>query len=522
MKSGKMYVVTEDENFIPRNFTIFKFYGEDTCFVWNNDKLIIFKYSNNECASNTHVLNVPAVIKNIQCFSERIFINCMPCGIYKLSRNYSFVVLSNAGIGIGSAIHEVLTPKNDHLYLGNKLDRSSKFLFKFTFSKEDPGNLCICSLNADEADERLRGALLDKDCIEENLCLLASDNRLFKMSKETVWLIYCCDYNITDIVPMQQAEKTLGIILLTDTSTVIVMYVKGNELAFEKIHFDTKIQSLCAGFGTLSEDVIWIVYSNDINTYYMKKILNNDLVQKLGKESTSFICLRSYKSKVALGLTAHKEMFEYPVQHLIALEDPKKDDFIELKYEMLEYSDLIVDKICQAAKELKSLNAILQAEQDKLKRINIFAYKHQKRYIPKMQVHRIANQTFLTVKFIDVLPENSQVVVAIKYDFYTRFTIQKVEESEVSVEMPVSDSDLSNSIKIKIDLITFVSDCSPWCLIKDFIKDPLPDNKDKQHLPGNKKRFVSRKLAVLRNLMRDKSLDMKKLSEIKRSIRKEI
>lgn len=189
---------------------------------------------------------------------------------------------------------------------------------------------------------------------------------------------------------------------------------------------------------------------------------------------------------------------------------------------MLKGTEVIVEKICEKVRELQALQEKLEEERDILKRINLFACDIHEEYCPEMCIKKVANEKYLSAKFQDVLPLNSQIILAAKRGDRRTFIVKKVTDSETQIELPLPTQNISKPVDVTVDLISYNPKGEPFCLIRDFIQDPSTTNKDKKNLSPEKVNFVNVKSRALRNLVADRKVTMRALSEIKSSIRREL
>ncbi|KAK2575787.1 hypothetical protein KPH14_007172 [Odynerus spinipes] len=384
--------------------------------------------------------------------------------------------------------------------------------------------ICVLPLHLENSEQEFRNILLDKNCTVDNLCLIGSGKKLFTLTNETIHIIYSCDNQIINIVPILNDEKANGLVLMTNTDAVIIVYAKDNYLRYKKVYFGAEIKTLCAGFNQQCADKIWIIYSDGSKLYYTILSLSTEIYNKIQTEDKSFTCLQYYKQDIFLGLTKEKKLHELSTNIVENVTNPQvsKDDFTNLSSNMLKGSDMIVERICERAKELQVWNEKLLAEEDKLYRINLYACKKKVRMCPKMTVNRIAKQLFLSINFQENLPKNIYIACSLAYSNKRIFSIKEVAATEITIDLPVPTEKLCNSLKLNMDLITMINKGQPWFLIRDFIIDPIVEKKKKDQSKKNKTSFINAKINQIRSLMVSSNLDMKKLSEIKKSIRKEI
>ncbi|OAD52038.1 hypothetical protein WN48_03330 [Eufriesea mexicana] len=481
-----MYITT-DTYFLPKNFIIHTFYGERTCFCWDKNKFIIFPYTNNNKVFAT-VLTAPALIKTIQCFTDRIFVVCIPQGIYKFTREQKFAVLSKNAIGMGTVFYEVLTPRNKYLYLDNKQKMTNKMLFKLSSNEIDSSKLCVYPLNVDNG------------------------LKLFTLINETLQIIYNSIYPIKDIIPVQKSSKIDGLLLIGNTDVITIIHSKDNMLVSQTIYLRIKIQAICAGFSQFSENTLWIVYSSESKLYYATKQLLPNIIHQTKVQDKRFVCLQTYDSKLILGLTMNKQLVDFSIDTVERILSLETDTIINLHYNMLEGATLIMDKIYK--------------EEDKLRRINLYAHKQKIRLCPKIMINHITNQLFLSANFQNMLPKNSWVILNVKSGCKNLFSMKKVIDQETTVDLYIPKDLTVNFSQIGIDIIAFKDERYPWCLIRDYIINPHFEQTKKRRTRQNSNSinydFVNSKIVILQTLIQEKNVNIKKLSEIKKSLRKQL
>lgn len=315
-----MYIETDNTDFVPRNFVIYKFYGKDTCFAWNENELVVFPFSESETSSSTLPLTVliaPGVIKNIHNFGERVFVICTPCGIYKLTDKHQFALLSKSGIGMGSLYSEVLSLQEGCIFLEGKHDKSLKKLFQVPSESVTSDELSSLKLTAAETDEKFLTVFLEES--KEDLCLIAYGNILYKQTKSFVKQVYFCDYLIEEILPIEKKGKIFGATLTTNSSAVIFIYLEGNKLKFDKAYLnyeDRKVQAFCAKMDENCENCLSIVYCLNSKTFQCVKKFQTNALQTVGEEECNYIALRFYESKFVVGLTQFKELCKFPLKEV--------------------------------------------------------------------------------------------------------------------------------------------------------------------------------------------------------------
>ena len=516
-----MFIAVACVNFAPTNFEILDFYGKDTCFVWTENQLVVFPDSESVATVNLPIIESPQNIKSIKSYNGRVFVICEPRGLYKLDRDYKFLLYSRTAIGFGRTYTEIYSSENQSLYLKHKTNQVVRELFRLEQTSKNHNNICDITLQISTSDLNLRKAFLHpEDSSNEDVLIVSNDRRVFKVTSEDVCLIYTCDQEIVNIVPILQDVKTMGFVLVAHTAAVLV-YVTNGKLKFDKLYFDKEVQSLCAGMNAESKDIIWIAHISGTEIYYSAKTISADTFHRTGMQYMRFVAIKNYNSKVLRSLSNNRQLLKVDVQHL-GLGKVDGEEFFDLKPEMLKGTERIVDRICEKTKELQWWNEEVLKEQEKSKRISIYAHRAAIVYLPKVQVQRIAGQVFLRVTFKDVLPLNCYVVVLLKCSGETRYCMKLVKDSDTFVDVPVEKNVMNFSLKLSIDLVTMADKGEPWCLIRNYVKEPIPLHRIGKHI--DKKNFFKAKLTALRNLASEDNrhmLNMIKLSSIKKSIRKE-
>ncbi|XP_015609992.1 uncharacterized protein LOC107274923 isoform X1 [Cephus cinctus] len=510
-----MYV-EEEEDFAPKNFLIFNHYGKDTLFFWDNEKLVVCPYGE---ADTKHTLKTPDSIKTLKCFGQRVFVICQPTGIYKLSKDMKLLVLSENGIELADEFYNVFYPRSGIMYLFDKKEKRERDLLPLSTSVPS-STVHSFALNSYDTKHDLREAIFGDSEFEptDNLCVFVYDKRIFKLCKNSINLIYCSQQTVTDIVPWKSMEKTCGLIFLAQTEYVIFMYTKNQEIVFEKANLGTNIHSLCAfpHDGSLN-----IIYCDEMETYITKKIFGSEQLEHDIFVNQYFLCFQVFKEKL-LALTPAKVLLERSlILDFTEDMDQEQEEFVELNCNMLSNTEEIVDKICEDSKILQKLDLELQAEEDKNQRLNLYAHQKKFQYQPKMNVKHIAGKVFLSADFANIFPKNSWVYLNLINDGKKVTCGKLIKEFETVLEMLIPEEFISDSLDITVDLVTHTNEGQPWCLIKNCLKDS-PPKKKKEGLKLNKISFIESKLATLRKLQSEDCLDIEKLSEIKKSVRKEI
>ncbi|EZA56683.1 hypothetical protein X777_02287 [Ooceraea biroi] len=524
-----MHIVLDDENIELQQFLVCEFYGRETCFCWSPDKLVIFPYTKEgSAARDTRVLSTPGSVRKIQWFSDydgRVFMICTPQGAYKLSRNSEFALLSKNALAMGAEYWEVIVAYRNGVYLDNKQSKSSRLLFQCsTTSSEVADKVHALPLALQSTETQFVNCLVANWEAEQKLCVLAHHRKLFVLRGDAVQLIYMSDITIVNTSAVKRGNKVAGVLLhLVDADTVILVYGKNDNLAFEKVHLGGNGRNtlvLCAGFSLQTKNVIWILYCDQFRMYYVRKELSTKVVQQTPVDERTFRCIQHYRSDVILGLSQENELVEFSLEKfessLLASND------VGLCTSMFQRTDLIMEKICAKVKQLDVLYESLAVEQDRLRRINMYASKQRLKIKPDIKVSRMQNYRYLTLS-IDKLPKNSHVVFTFLSKNRNVFCIKEIRDTKLTIEMPINEDKILCSSTVGLDLITLMDKQHPWCLITDFINYSLQDYRDRKRKIGPKRDktvFIDTKITSLRNLIEDKDLSMAKLCEIKEVIRK--
>lgn len=499
------------------------FYGVETCFCWDDDRLVIFTYTkeNSTRTGDTRILPTPAPVRKVQSFDSRAFVICAPQGAYKLSRSGEFAVLSKNALGMGGEFFQVLIAWNNAVYLDNKQDKSSTPLFPLTAN----ATVCTYPLNLASTELQLASCLAAGWETENNLCVIAHHRWLYALRSDVVQLIYTSDVAIVDILPVKRQDKTAGLLLLTErTYDVILVHGRDDKLAFERIHLRETVEDravLCVAFSLRMENILWLICCDRFRTYYLRKELFVDAVQEARVEERSFTCMQYYKPNVILGLSRGRELVELSLEEL---EDSLSiDNNIILHTKMFEKTDIIMEKICSKAKELNALYESLTDEQDMLKRINLYATKQKLQINPCIEVSRLCKHCYLGLNISEKLPKNSYLVFTFVSKNRSTVCVKKATETAIAIKMPVNNNRILCSSSINMDLITLIKEQHPWCLIQNFVNFQH-DLKRKRGKPKkDKTAFIDAKIASLQQLIAEKrELNMIKLCEIKRSVRAEL
>lgn len=512
----------DDEEIAPRHFAVCDFYDVETCFCWDNDKLVIFPYVKNSSVGKARILATPGPIRKILFFNSRAFLICAPQGAYKLSQSGEFALLSRNALGIGGEFYKVLVAWNNGIYLDDKRVKSSTLLFPFVPNVSE--TMCTFTLNPMNTEPQLTSCFAAGWETEGNLCVIAHHKNLYVLRDNTVQLVYTSDVAIVDILPAKRRDKVAGLLLLTEhTNFVILVHGKDDKLIYEKIHLRENMwdrMAICASFSPHMENILWLLCCNRSRLYYIRKELFVDAVQEARVEEKTFTCMQYYKSNVILALSQRKELIELSIEE----DSLSIDNNIVLHTGMFERADIIMEKICVNVKELNILYESLTDEEEKLKRINLYAAKQKLQIDPCFEVFRLCKHRYLSLSIpkSNKLPKNSYVVFTFASKNQNTFCIKKVTETALAVKMSINENQILCSSSINMDLITLMNEQRPWCLIQNFVNYPPQDLKRRRGSKKDKTAFINAKIATLQYLIEKKELNITKLCEIKRTIRAEL
>ncbi|KYQ49942.1 hypothetical protein ALC60_10963 [Trachymyrmex zeteki] len=523
-----MYAI-DDEEIVPRHFAVCNFYGVETCFCWNADKLIIYPYtkdSSTQVTQDARILSTPAPIKKVQFFDNRAFLICLPQGAYKVSRNGEFALLSKNALGMGGEFFQVLIVWNNGIYLDNKQVKSSKLLFPLTPNASEI--VCTFSLNPASTEPQLMSYFAAGWEAEGNLCVVGHHRKLYTLRTDTVQLIYTSDSTIVDILPVKRRDKVAGLLLLTEQANLVILVHDGGDKCaehgpvFERIYLkENDSTMLCATFSLQMENVLWMICCNQFRTYYIRKELFVEAVQEVKVEERTFTCMQYYKPNTILGLSQRKELIEVSLEELD--NSLSIDNNIVLHTAMFQKTDIIMEKICAKVKEFDALYENLSDEQDTLKRINIYAAKQKLQISPNIKISRLCKHRYLGLHIPDKLPKSSYVVFSFASKNQSTFCMKKVMKGHaLTVKMPINKNQVLHSSSINMDLITLVNEQRPWCLVQNFINSPLQQIKRKGRQMEEKTNFIDTKISSLLQSIAGKELTMTKLCEIKKIVRAEL
>ncbi|KYM96090.1 hypothetical protein ALC62_13141 [Cyphomyrmex costatus] len=522
-----MYMI-DDEEFVPRHFVVCDFYDVETCFCWNADKLIIYPYTNdNSGMRNVQILMTPDPIKKVQFFDGRVYLSCSPLGVYKISRNGEFAVLSKTALSMGGEFYQVLIIWNNGVYLDNKKIKSSTLLFPLIPNASE--TVCTFPLFPTNTEPQLISHFAAGWKAERKLCVVGYHKKLYTLRDDVVQLVYTSDSVITDILPVKRQDKVAGLLLLTEHANMVILvhgndkYARKYKLVFEKINLGENMKEstmLCIAFSLQMENILWIICCNQFKTFYIRKELFVEAVQEAKVEERTFTCMQYYKPNIILGLSQRMDLIEMSLEELD--NSLSIDNNIVLHTGMFKKTDIIMEKICAKVKELSVLYENLSDEQDKLKRINMFATKQKLQISPDIEVSRVWRYCYLGLSIPDKLPKSSYVVFTFASKNQSTFCMKKATENHAfAIKMPINENQILCSSSISMDLITLANEQRPWCLVQNFINSQL-QNLNKKRLRNNKIDFINTKITSLLQLIARKELNMTKLCEIKKIVRAEL
>ncbi|XP_044003124.1 uncharacterized protein LOC122848827, partial [Aphidius gifuensis] len=499
-----------------QDFDVVDFYGTLTCFAWQDKRLITFTYESidNKLVRPKKTITLPNNIKNIVNYSGRVFVICKPSGIYKLSRDYKLGLLSKTGLGLGSAYHSVLIPKDDWLHADDKLSKTSELLFPLSKI-----NISILSLNSSTTNDKFKKLLNPKNS-NTDICLIANDKKLFSLTNQGAELIYASEISILNLITIKNNIEDCGIALISDCQTIIVSHITNdNQLIFKEIIFDFNISLYSLEFIQDNQE-IFIVYADNVKVnlaklkFGLNAIDNNSIVSNL-----NIISLKKRNDKL-IGLSNDGKLVEIIVDTMATNNTENNSNinnqnYCKLDQGMLKCAGVIMDTICERVKELNNINEKLLIHKDVLNRVNIYSHKKNICHIPTIQINKTAGNLYLCVKFNTQLPKNSKIFVNIMSQGQNIFSSKTVKGSITVLELPIKDEMIDSDLNVSFDLVTLYNEEKPWCIVKNCIQE-LQKSNDKTN---DKKKFLNAKYDTLKKLIDDDKIDMKKIINIKNSLR---
>ncbi|XP_015518774.2 uncharacterized protein LOC107223575 [Neodiprion lecontei] len=511
-----MRLYSEGGDFIPEHFDILQFYGETLLFAWHANKLKVWNYDDAAGDSTPRTILVPGKVECVQSFNERIFVTCSTSGVYKLAKNYQFAVLSKSAIGIGAKFYQVFRLEEGYIYLIDKQEKTSKLLLKH---KPKEGVTTRFVGLGDKVDKDLLAVMLEESVGDGEICIFSNGYEIYKIAQNSVKILYSSSSPIVDVVKIEKNEKVTSLLYVTKKNAVILMYAKDNELRFEKVKVNNKVKTAYAIMDEVSENVVWIIYSDGTKTYKIRKVLDNDNLKSVELSEKNITCLCSHGSKI-LGLTSSGELVTVEARLDEKFNDTDdRDNFFNLKPEMLEEINSIVDETCRKVKELQSIDDKLLEQQNVLKRISMSTCEPNI-LVPKLRVEKRAKQTVLNCEFGQSMPEKCLFSLSVKCCGRKIFVTKQVAENEKQFELSVPDSMLDHELDVTTDLITLAEEGSSWCLIKNCVKDTAGHQPESQ-ISERKINFLKARLTALQNLKVENNLDIAKLNSIINGVRKE-
>lgn len=509
-----MIINSSSKDFKPSGFEIVDFYGSETCFAWENEKLVIFPYKQESTTPALPIIIAPRPIKRIHSYSGRVFLVCQPSGIYKLKKNYSFGMLSAAAIETVTDFHEVLTPHDSYLYFGDKYKKTSTQMFKLT---NPNNNLQLLLLKSEKMHDNLQSAFNNDN---STICILAHDKNLFKLHNGNTQMLYTSLWDITQIIKINKNDKIFSFLLKTTCDVVVLVYAENSKLLFKNIHCNNLKNCITAGFYDNSDDNLWIAYSNEQKVIYMKQNLQSKSPEIIDSKPQQIVYMRDYNNKI-LALTNNAELIEL-VFNTAEKKENKSEELPELQEGMLNGTEIIVEQIYDKAKQLKRLNEHLLIMRNKLERINIFAHQTKIRELPKFEVHRVGGLVFFKANFGDTMPKNTWIYINLMCKSQTIFSSKIVQDPQTIIEIQVDPELIDSTLNISVDLITFIEEDKPWGIIQNCTKTIKRYGNESHEKMMKKRDFIHSKLNTLRKMVEDNNIDMNKLISIKKSIRRDI
>lgn len=499
-------------NFEPEHFVIHSFGGKDTCFAWkSSDEFIIFPYICNKTEVTPRFLKAPAKIKDIREHNGKIFILCFPQGIYELSEQLEIATFSATGLELVSE-RCVLAIKDETLVFE---DRGSDRLVKLPVSS---AIISIYLLPLYYTDNPFYRALSAVEEGKSDVCLLAVNKKLFKLVNKNLQLIYQSDYLIKNIVAFEKQNQVFGTLLQTDdSSNVILLHAINSKIIFDSIFLGVVVQAIHPVLCT--DKKVLLIYSDQKKTHYSSTILTTSVIREQKSENKTFSSIKPYQSNFLIFLDECSNLLQFPMTEIKNLCEESTSDFVGLQSNMLKGLESVIQCICEKTLELKILRIEMLQKEDCLRRINIFVNKQSLKYCPSDSVVRFLNHVFLVSNFRKSLFENSTVVKVLKSGGKTIFFLQDVHDHDTIVEMPINFSSLSSKLCTTTDLITCKSNNGIWCLIKNYVQDPLTCKSNTTILSCDKLNIIKYNLVVLKNLLKENKHSLESLSEIKRKIR---
>ncbi|XP_015116347.1 uncharacterized protein LOC107040671 [Diachasma alloeum] len=522
--------------FPTNNLEILNFYGTEAGFIWNEDKLLIFPYHPDSTSDEevqiidsgplkSHKLTAPKPIKTICSYSGRVFIVCEPTGIYKLSDKYKFVVLSTTGIGLGCEVHQVLTPTRGWLYLADKITKKSKHLFQLSenVNYRDYDGVIVYDLR-----QILFCASGDDD---NKSCLITSGKKLYKLIDERVTIIHVESNFITDILAVKRDQRDFGVGLITEGNYLVLLLPDEDTrklMPLRKLCYDGDIVALTIYFPRASTDQLWCFHTNGHNIYHRRVCIDcsgldrNENVEVVFTSNERIInCLRPRGDGILM--LSDGQLTEFEIMKMGR--DGEKREFNTLKEDMIRNTNIIVDKICERAKELELVNKGIAVAQGRLERISAYAHKQKTQYSPAVRILRVGGRQYLEVK-LEGLPLDSQVFVNVVIESQRLFASKVVCDRVTTLEVPLEIGNLGEVEKfdVRIDLVAAQCETQLWCILNNYGVDSskVLGGEGSCRAATDRENLLTAKLSTLRSLMEKKSVDDVKLRYIKKSIRKEM
>ncbi|XP_057339510.1 uncharacterized protein LOC130677006 [Microplitis mediator] len=361
-----------------------------------------------------------------------------------------------------------------------------------------------------------------KNIFDDNeICLITFNNLLFKLINNKTQLIFTSNYSLTDFILIKNNNNKINNLLLKTTNKKLLILITGNYI-FKKIFFNYDVNN-CAGFIDGNEDFINLVIGSD-KIYFVTLKISTGVINYVSCINDQLNDVKIYDNKI-YGLKSAGELAVIETEFKFKFEKMagnSEDEFFELRASMCSGTTVIVDNICDLSKQLKEHNDKLLIEQDKLKRINIYAHKSKLVGVKKIWVERTSCCIFLKACFECALPRDCWIHVAVDCKGQEFFSMQIIEDGEVGAEIPLPVDYFDATADITVDLVTLVEENDPWFIVKNCVKKTSA--KEKENIKGlmeKKKNFLNTKLGTLRSF-RDEDKNFNKICGVKKSLRREI
>ncbi|XP_053593946.1 uncharacterized protein LOC128667555 [Microplitis demolitor] len=398
---------------------------------------------------------------------------------------------------------------------------SSQLIDRSTQQTIDISNLSIIDINCIKIDSNEITNNLKNIFDDNEICLITFNNLLFKLINNKTQLIFTSNYSLTDFILIKNDNNKINNLLLKTTNKKLLILITGNYI-FKNIFFNYDVNN-CAGFIEGNEDFINLVIGSD-KIYFVTLKISTGVINYVSYINENLNDVKIYDNKI-IGLKSAGELAVIETEFKFKFEKMagnSEDEFFELRASMCSGTTVIVDNICDLSKQLKDHNDKLLIEQDKLKRINIYAHKSKLVGVKKIWVERTSCCIFLKAFFECALPKDCWIFVAVDCKGQEFFSMQIIEDGEVGAEIPLPVDYFDATADITVDLVTLVEENEPWFIVKDCVKKTSAKEKEKiKGLLEKKKNFLNTKLGILRSF-RDEDKNLNKICGVKKSLRREI